>query len=65
MATNLAIDDALVDEAKKLGKHKSKREAVNQALRDYVQKFQQLKILETFHDFDFYDAFDYKAGRSR
>jgi len=65
MATNLALDDTLVDEAKKLGNHKSKKEAVNQALQDYVQKYKQLKIIETFHDFDFDESYDYKAGRSR
>lgn len=65
MATNLAIDDSLIDEAKRLGHHKSKKEAVNCALQDYVQKFKQLQIIKQFHEFDFDEAFDYKAGRSR
>lgn len=29
MATNLAIDDRLVEEAQKLGRHRTKRETVN------------------------------------
>lgn len=65
MATNLAIDDHLINQAKQLGKHKSKREAVNCALEEYVQKFKQLQIVEEFHDFDFDESWDYKAGRSR
>jgi len=36
MATNLALDDKLVEEAKRLGKHRTKREAVNEALAEYV-----------------------------
>ena len=38
MATNLALDDALVEEAKRLGKHESKRVAVNSALAEYVAR---------------------------
>ena len=35
MPTNLAIDDRLIDEAKKLGRHRTKKETVNAALDEY------------------------------
>jgi hypothetical protein len=44
MATNLALDDKLIAEAVKLGKHKTKREAVSAALEEYVR----IKKLEGF-----------------
>jgi len=38
MATNLAIDDKLIDEARQVGKHSTKREAVTIALQEYVAR---------------------------
>ncbi len=37
MATNLDLDDRLIRQAVKAGGHRTKREAVNAALREYVQ----------------------------
>jgi len=34
MTTNLALDDALITEAQKLGHHTTKRAAVTQALKE-------------------------------
>ena len=36
--THLSIDDALLRRAQKLGKHASKRQTVNEALREYVAR---------------------------
>lgn len=44
MATNLALDDKLIEEALKLGNHKTKRAAVTAALSEYIQRRKQ-KIL--------------------
>jgi len=65
MATNLAIDDKLIEEARKTGKHKTKKEAVTTALQEYIQHHKQLKILEAFGTVDFDPAYDYKAERRR
>ena len=65
MATNLALDDALVDEAKKLGKHATKRAAVNEALSEYVARRKRRRILELFRTLDWDPGYDYKAERSR
>ena len=65
MATNLALDDALIEEARAIGKHKSKREAVNAALAEYVQRRKQLRITELFGKIDYDPSYDYKAERRR
>jgi Arc/MetJ family transcription regulator len=41
MATNLAIDDHLIEEAQRCGKHKTKKEAVTTALREYIRRQRQ------------------------
>lgn len=46
MATNLDIDDKLIEEAKRLGGHPGKREAVERALLAYVEGLERLAILE-------------------
>ena len=65
MATNLALDDGLVEEAKKLGKHNTKRAAVNEALAEYVARRKRRRILELFRKLDWDRKYDYKAERKR
>jgi len=65
MATNLALDDRLIIQAQRVGKHKSKKEAVNAALAEYVQRRKRLRILDHFGTIDFDPAYDYKAERRR
>jgi Arc/MetJ family transcription regulator len=65
MPTNLAIDDKLIEDARRIGKHRTKREAVNEALKEYVQHRQQLKVLDLFHTVDIDPAYDYKKQRKR
>jgi Arc/MetJ family transcription regulator len=65
MPTNLALDDRLIEEARRAGRHKTKREAVNAALAEYVTRRRQLRILEAFGGFDFDPDYDYKAARRR
>jgi Arc/MetJ family transcription regulator len=63
MATNLALDDKLIEEARRAGKHKTKKEAVSAALEEYVRRRKQVRILDAFGTFDFDPAYDYKAER--
>ncbi|OFZ70622.1 MAG: antitoxin [Betaproteobacteria bacterium RBG_16_58_11] len=63
MATNLALDDELIETARKLGGHRSKREAVTQALEEYVQRIRQQEILDDFGTIDFDPRHDYKKQR--
>ena len=45
MATNLALDDDLIIEAQKVGHHKTKKEAVMAALKEYIAKKSNKKLL--------------------
>lgn len=65
MATNLALDDRLVAQAKRLGHHKSKRAAVNEALAEYVARRRQLRVVELFGKLEWDADYDYKAERKR
>lgn len=63
MATNLAIDDTLVEEARRVGNHRTKRDAVNAALDEYIRYRKQLEILDHFGTIDFDPGYDYKKMR--
>ncbi|HEX4485579.1 MAG TPA: type II toxin-antitoxin system VapB family antitoxin [Terriglobales bacterium] len=65
MANNLALDDDLVLEAQRVGKHKTKTEAVTAALNEYIKRRKQLRILDAFGSFKRDPAYDYKAERHR
>lgn len=60
MATNLALDDELIETAKKLGHHRTKREAVSKALEEYIQHLQQQSILDEYGSIDYEPSYDYK-----
>ncbi len=63
MATNLAIDDNLIEEARLLGKHKTKKAVVTDALKEYIQRRKQKDILNIFNTIDYDEAYDYKEQR--
>ncbi len=63
MATNLAIDDRLIEEARQIGKHKTKKAAVTEALEEYIRRHKQLQILELFHGIDYDPGYDHKEQR--
>ena len=65
MATNLAIDDNLIIEAKKIGGHKTKKDAVTEALKEYIQRRKQMEIIELFGKIEYDSKYDYKKGRNR
>lgn len=65
MATNLALDDKLIETAKRTGGHKTKKEAVTAALKEYVARRRRLKIIDLFGSIDFDAGYDYKASRQR
>lgn len=63
MATNLALDTELLEEALNVGGLKSKKDTVNQALKEFVQRRKQKEIFELFGNFPADDDYDYKQGR--
>lgn len=65
MPTNLALDDRLIEEARRIGKHKTKKAAVTAALREYVQRRKQLKIVDLFGTVEFDSDYDHKADRRK
>ncbi|MFS8064980.1 MAG: type II toxin-antitoxin system VapB family antitoxin [Byssovorax sp.] len=65
MPTNLALDDKLIEEARSIGGHKTKKEAVTVALQEYIARRKQLGILELFGTVDYDPEYDYKAERKR
>jgi Arc/MetJ family transcription regulator len=64
MATNLAIDDRLIQAAQELGQHRTKKEAVTAALDEYIRRRQQQDILAVFGRIDYKQDYDYKKERS-
>jgi Arc/MetJ family transcription regulator len=63
MSTRIAIDDALVNEAFKLGHFKNKRDMINTALREFIDRRKQLELIELFGQFEPDPDYDYKQGR--
>ncbi|MBI2908337.1 MAG: type II toxin-antitoxin system VapB family antitoxin [Chloroflexi bacterium] len=65
MSTNLAIDDALVEQAKAVGKHRTKKAAVTEALEEYIRRRRQTEITELFGSIDYDESYDYKEQRRK
>ena len=65
MATNLAIDDRLIEEAREVGGHKTKKAAVTAALQEYIKRRKQMEIVSLFGTIDWDPTYDYKAERWR
>ncbi|MFP4347766.1 MAG: type II toxin-antitoxin system VapB family antitoxin [Thermodesulfobacteriota bacterium] len=65
MATNLAIDNELIEKARKIGKHKTKKAVVTEALEEYIQRRKQIEIIDLFGTIDFDPEYDYKSLRDR
>lgn len=65
MATNLQIDDKLIQTAVQLGGHRTKKEAVTQALIEYNQHLQQVKVISLFGTIDYEKDYSYKDQRSK
>jgi Arc/MetJ family transcription regulator len=61
--TNLAIDDRLIQEAQKLGRHRTKKETVTAALDEYIERRKQQSILSLFGTIDYEARHDYKRER--
>jgi Arc/MetJ family transcription regulator len=47
MATNLALDDQLIEQARIVGRHRTKKAAVTEALEEYVERRRQIEVSGT------------------
>jgi hypothetical protein len=63
MAMNLKCDGKLIEEARRIGRHKTKKDAVSAALVEYIQRRKKLRILGAFGTVGFDPKYDYKAER--
>lgn len=64
MRTNIVLDERLVKEAMKLANVTTKREAVDVALRRFVQSGRQKKLLDLYGTGGMRRDYDYKRTRS-
>ena len=65
IATNLDIDDKLLEETVRAWGFKTKKEAVNTALAELLKKKKRLELVEMFGKVEYFPDYDYKKTRSR
>ena len=65
MTTTLALDENLISQAQKIGHHKTKKDAVTTALKEYIARKKQIVIVELFGKINFDNNYDYKKARTR
>lgn len=65
MATNLAIDDRLLEDARRIAGLRTKKETVTQALIEFIGRRKQARILELFNTVPYDPRYDYKKQRRR
>ncbi|HET6584352.1 MAG TPA: type II toxin-antitoxin system VapB family antitoxin [Nannocystaceae bacterium] len=65
MATNLQIDPELLEQALRVSGEKTKKAAVTRALREFIARRNQRRLLELFGSLDWDPEYDYKRERSR
>jgi len=65
MPSNLKLDDRLIAAAVKLGGFKTKQQAVNAAIAEFVSRRNRLRILELGGQIKFHPRWDYKRMRWR
>jgi len=65
MATNLDLEEKLLNEALRIGGRRTKKATVEEALQEYIQRRKQLKVLKLFGKIEYDPTYDYKQQRRR
>ena len=65
MATNLALNDALLEEALRIGGKTTKKDTVTEALQEYIGRRKQARLADLFGTIDYDPKYDYKKQRRR
>jgi len=65
MATNLALDQELLDRAFRVSGEPTKKAAVTRALQEFIARREQRRVAELFGQLEWDTSFDYKAERAR
>jgi len=64
MRTNIELNDALVQEAMKYTSLKTKKDIVNEALKEFVANRKRLSMMDLKGKIEFADGYDYKVMRA-
>jgi len=65
MATNLAIDKELLNEALDIGGYNTKKETVTIALEEFIANRRKQSLINLLGTIDYDEDYNYKEGRSR
>ena len=65
MATNLSIDPRLIEEALEVSGERTKKAAVTKALREFIARRRQKRLLDLVGKLEWDSSYDYKAERTR
>jgi Arc/MetJ family transcription regulator len=65
MATNLAINDNLLNKALEIGGYKSKKDTVNAALEEFIKRRNAKELIKIFGTIEYDESYDYKKMRMR
>jgi Arc/MetJ family transcription regulator len=63
MATNLSIDPELIERALELSGERTKKAAVTKALREFIARRRQKRLLDLMGKLDWDSSYDYKTER--
>ena len=64
MATNLAIDNELLNAALEISGLKSKKDTINQALSEFIKRRKTAEIINLFGTIEYDSSYDYKEFRN-
>jgi len=65
MATNLSIDPELIELALRVSGERTKKAAVTKALREFIARRRQKRLLDLMGKLEWDSSYDYKAERRR
>ena len=65
MAIYVSVDHELLDKALQVGGEKTMDATVNRALREFIARREQERLLDLFGKHDWDEAYDYKRERMR
>ena len=65
MASNLSINENLLNNAFLIGGYSSKKETVNTALQEFIQRRKSEELISLFGTIEYDSDYDYKKLRAR
>ena len=65
MPTNLAINEELLNTAYKIGGYGTKKETVNTALEEFIERRKSEELIQLFGTIEYHPSYNYKKMRLR